>query len=592
MTRKRVLLTIGLLLTFLPGLGASSHAVRAASGKGVAQTDFTRIAPADATLFATIQSTSTDQAINLSALTSAITSQPGFQSIMQSARTSGKNGSVNGMATMIFTQVAASLGTMFNGELGLVARPVTTQTLANGKVVPRLHLLLGAGLQSGVSAAQVNGLLLLLGVSASSTTTYSGVSIGSIDLNTALGMLKSMSNHRALTAGGMAPSMLYTAVIGNIAVLATDLTTMKAAIDTSSGAQPTIASNTDFQTTTGALPSARAATLYFHYDLAATVQILRSLRGGQISSRLASRTGALSQALAISARTDGLLFTASPSVRTGSLIKQVALSPLQNTSAAQLPAGTLFYASLNDPGALIQSLITQGMQFAQEANLPIKPLDPVKILNRLLGLNVDQDLLSWMHGEASVALLPVGNNAQGGSFPGAQRLSLVMTLKVSDQALVDQKLQQLDAAFQGLSTDPNGLQLVETTGTGGSPERILAATPNGIGYTFNNGYLILATALPTDLTALQGATSSTNLSTDPRYQAALSAVGSGSHGIVSYWNLTAARQTFESIAQASGKNLNGYNQHIRPLLTAFKSVAMVTDPGANGGGALFLGIAQ
>jgi Protein of unknown function (DUF3352) len=584
MFRIRVLVAGGLLLTLLPALGAASPRVHAASGIGTAQTDFTRVTPASATLFAAFQPTAADQQPNLNALETAITSLAGFQT-----GATAKSGA-NSQAPALLKLVMSGLSAFFNGEIGLAALPVTTATSTSGATVPKLHLMIDAGLRPGVSFGQLGGVLQALGLSSVPSTTYRNVSVSSINLAAVMGMFKAGRAKPILSQDSPLSSTVYIASIGNDLVTATDLPTMQSAIDVSAGAQPSIATNADYQTTFGALPDARVATAYIHVDLGALAQLSAAVHRGQAARGSAVRTGTLSQAFALTAKPDGLLVTASPRVSTGSLATMLALSPLQNASAANLPAGTLFYAALDDPGSLLHAIMSEATAMAQQTAFPIKGLDEVKVLNKLLGLDLDQDIFSWMHGEASIALLPVGSNAFGPSFPASTRLSLVATLKVADPTTVDQKLQQIVAAFQSLSVDPNGLQLGETTGTNGSPERILAATPNGIGYTFNNGYLIAASALPADVAAIAGAGSSSNLSTNPLYQAALTYAGPGPYGAVAFLNLTALRQSFEQIAQDRGANLTRYNQKVKPLLSAFKSLTVVANPGANGGGIAFLGI--
>jgi Protein of unknown function (DUF3352) len=584
MLRMRVLLASGLLLTLLPAFGTSSQHVHAASGIGTAQTDFTHVTPASATLFAAFQPTAADQQPNLNSLETAITSQAGFQTVLQAP--SG----TSSQAPALLRLVMSGLGTLFNGELGLAALPVTTATSAGGATVPRLHLMVDAGLRPGVSFAQLGGVLQLLGLSSVPSTTYRNVSVSSINLAAVLAMTKAGRAKPALSQDSPISSTVYVASIGNDLVTATDLPTIQAAIDVSAGAQPSIATNSDYQTAFGALPDARLATVYLHVDLGAIAQLSAALHRGHVPRDIAGRTGTLSQAFAITAKPAGLLLTASPGVHTGSLATTLTLSPLQNASAANLPAGTLFYAALNDPGSLLHAILTELTALAQQTTFPIKGLDELKVLNKLLGIDLDQDVFSWMHGEASIALLPAGTSAFGPSIPASTRLSLVATLKIADPTTVDQKLQQIAAAFQSLSADPNGLQLVETTGTNGSPERILAATPNGIGYTFYNGYLIVASALPADIAAIVGTGSSSNLSSNPLYQAALTYAGPGPYGAVTFVNLAALRQSFEQIAQDSGADLTRYNQRVRPLLTALKSLTFVANPGANGGGVAFLGI--
>jgi hypothetical protein len=582
--RLRMLLAGGLLLTLLPAIGASSHHSYAATGIGTAQTDFAQVTPADATLFAAVQATASDQQANLSALATAISSQPGVQALIQAA----SGGSAQTPA--LLKLVMSGLSTVFDGELGLAVLPTTTVTDTHGVAVPRLHLLLDAGLQSGVTFTQLGGLLHLLGLTSASSTTYRNVPISSLSLAPVLGMFKTGRAQPMLSQDSPISSTVYLAAVGNDLVTATDLPSMQAGIDASAGAAPSLAADSGYQSTFGALPDTRVATVYLHADLGALAQLRTALQPGRATGATTTPTGTWSQAFAVTAKSNGLLLTASPALRTGALTTTVTLSPLQNVSANDLPATALFYAALDDPGTLLSSHLAELTTLAQQTGFPLKGLDEVKVLNKLLGLDLDQDVFSLMHGEASVALLPVGSSAFASTVPESTRLSLVLGLKVADQATVDQTLQQLAAAIQGLSADPSGWQLVQTTSTNGSPQRILAATPNGIGYTFANGSLIVGTALPADLAAILGTSSTSNLSSDPQYQAALAAVGSGPYGALAYLNLTALRQSAEQIAQDKGLDLTRYNQMIKPLLQAFKSLTLVANPGTDGGGMAFLGI--
>jgi hypothetical protein len=107
-----------------------------------------------------------------------------------------------------------------------------------------------------------------------------------------------------------------------------------------------------------------------------------------------------------------------------------------------------------------------------------------------------------------------------------------------------------------------------------------------------NGYLVIATALPADVAALQAVGSAGTLAADPQFQAAIQAADGAGAGAVAYANLTALRQTFEQLAKDRGTDLTRYDARIQPILSAFTSLAVVTHPGAAGGGALFLGIAN
>ncbi|HEY8284551.1 MAG TPA: DUF3352 domain-containing protein [Chloroflexota bacterium] len=583
MGRSRIVVTAGLLLALLPTWGAALQPARAAGGIGIAQSDFAALTPANAVAFAAVQATAADQNTNLMSLEHAVLGKVNLSALMGS-QASGANAR---LSTML-SQLMAALNGVFNGETAVSMLPVTTAITTKGNVVPQFHILVDAGLRPGVGAVALQGALMLQGVSSNATATHDGVTITSVNV---AGLLRSAGAGTGLSAPEMSrlnAITLQVAVVKDTAIVAGDAPTINAALDAATGSAPSLAANPDFQTTLAALPDGRLASLFVHVDLAADQQLAAALM-----PRMAARpaiSGTLSQAFSVSAEPHGLLVTASPRVATGDLAKTPNLMPTSGATPGILPAGTLFYAAMTNPGAIIQYALTQAATLRQEAGNTGPALDPIKVIDRLLGLDLNQDVLPLLTGEASVALLPTGS-ASAQSAAG-RRLSLVFTLKIDNQALVDGKLHQILSAFQALSNNPSALQLVSTTGAGGVVQQVLKATPDGVGYAFLNGYLVIATALPADVAALQAVGSAGTLAADPQFQAAIQAAGGAGAGAVAYANLTALRQTFEQLAKDRGTDLTRYDARIQPILSAFTSLAVVTHPGAAGGGALFLGIAN
>ena len=580
MGRARLLGAVGLLLALIPSGGATIYQARAASGIGIAQSDFAAATPANAVLFTAIQATAADQNTNLSSLEHTVLGKVHLDTLVEYQAGPGPSGMI--------TQLATGLRGVFNGEATVSMLPVTTATTAPGKVLPQFHILVEGGLKPGIGAAVVQGALMLQGLSSTTTSTHDGITVTSLNLAS---LLRSAGAGAGMPASEMArldAVTLQVAVVKNIGIVASDVSTINAAIDAATGNAPTLAANPDFQGTYAALPDSRVATLYVHLDVAADRQLAAALMPGRAGS--AALTGTYSQAFAVSAEAHGILETASPRIATGDLAKAPDLMPLAGTTPAILPAGTLFFATISNPGALFQYALTQAAAMRQQAGGSASGLDPLKVINRLLGLDLNQDVFSWMTGEASIALLPTGSPAA--KTAAGKRLSLVLTLKVDNQALVDGKLHQILGALASLSDDPTALQLVHTTGAGGVVQQVASATPEGIGYAFVNGYLVVATALPADVAALQAANPSANLAADPQFQAAIQAAGGTGAGAVAYANLSALRQTFEQLAVDGGMNITRYDTTIKPVLSLFTSLTVVTRAGTAGGGALFLGIAN
>ncbi len=546
MRRTRALLVAGMLLTLAPVLQAT-HSAHAAGGFGIAASDFSATTPANAVLFASVQATAADQTTNLSTLESAVMSKVNLQQLLGSK----PNAMPNADMMKSLSQVESALTAVFNGETAVAMLPVTTAASAKGKTTPQFHILVEAGLKPGVGALALQSALLLGALQGTTTSTYKGVTVTTLDLASLLKMA-----HMNMNMGGAVQSTkavtatVSFAVVANTAILSGDASTLDAAIDTALGDAPALSSNPDFQSTLAQLPNSRSATIFIHADLQAEHQLIQALQPGRSSAAIPA-SGTYSQAFAIGAEPTGILVTASPTVTTGAFVRQVTLSPLQDATAADLPAGTLLYGAINDPGSLIQEMLTRFASLAASSNGHGLAIDPLKAVNRLLGIDLNQDVLSWMHGEASMAVLPTGD--ADGKTPAARRLSMVITLKVADPALVQQKLQQILTSVQSLSDDPSRLQFVQTTAGGGVVEQVLAATPTGTGYAFVNGYLVVATALPADVAALQAVGSGAGLADDPGFQAAVQAAGAGQAGALMYANLTALRQSFEQIAQDEGR---------------------------------------
>lgn len=231
-------------------------------------TDFTLVTPATTLLFATIQSTSARQTRLLGENAGRIADLPVVQSVLGglAGGAAGMPGSGGSNMQQALPLVATALGSIFNGELGLAVLPPSTST-GQG---PSLHLLLDAGLRPGITAATLRFTVALAGVPVTPQPGYRGVSIVGVDLNALVRSIARITNNaslaaaRPIPANGPLSSVFYGAVVGNDAVLASDLPSLHAALDTYSRARPSIADTEAFAAANGLLPQERFATLYLN----------------------------------------------------------------------------------------------------------------------------------------------------------------------------------------------------------------------------------------------------------------------------------------------------------------------------------------
>jgi hypothetical protein len=221
------------------------------------------------------------------------------------------------------TLLTGTLGHLFTGEIGLAVLPISTTTTMKNTAIPRLHLLLDAGLQSGVTAAP-----LLFGAAAIGITTsrpsYRGFSIVVVDLNALARVIGKATKNTTLASGTLIPangplsSTFYAAVAGEEAVLASDLPTLQAALDTYSNARPSIAGTDSFAGTVGLLPSERFATLYVNLGTGLAGRLVGMLLGGGSVAQTAQQSNStFGMAISLTAEPHALLTTISapPSTR-------------------------------------------------------------------------------------------------------------------------------------------------------------------------------------------------------------------------------------------------------------------------------------
>ncbi len=255
----RIFLASIAILAVMPSLVGAPAPVRAGGFQGAALTDFTQVTPATAIYYSVAQNTNDNQNTNLRALGGDLSAHVDVQSLLKQAL--GSSASDLPGAELVINQVLASLQKIFNGEFGVAVLPISIS--ATSRAVPdvTVHLLLDAGLQSGISADQLGAELSLLGPSiVKQAPHYRNLPVAELDLRSLIkNAARSATGHDRLGGPGMAAPIIsgdfFGAVAGNDAVLASDLPTLKQALDTYFGMAPSIAGVYDFRQTVGALPT-------------------------------------------------------------------------------------------------------------------------------------------------------------------------------------------------------------------------------------------------------------------------------------------------------------------------------------------------
>ncbi len=614
MHRGRIILASIAILSLVPSLIGVPAPARAGGFVGTAHSDFTQVTPSDVIYYGALQDTSANQSVNLKTIGHALVAHVNARALLQQAL--GTSAGDLSSAELVINQVVGSLQKIFDGELGLAILPVSVTARSHGAPAVTLHMLLDAGLQSGTTFGQLNTELALLGSSiVKQAPAYRNLPVVELDLRSLIATVsRSAGGGRAQTARvGSSPviaGIFYAAVAGNIAVLATDMSTLRHSIDTYFGAAPSLSGVYDFQQSMSALPADRLYTGYVHVDTEQWRPLVKALATNPSArawrTAFPAQPGTLSDAYSVSAEPDGILTTSSPRVAVGSLSSSLGLTATGLTEPSFLPADTLAYAGLNDPGTLIRDLLIGAYAGAMAAqkNPHLQPGDLnvtqilangdtiIKKIDQQIGINLDDRVFSWMHGDASIALLPAGSRDFGKSSP-TNSLSVVATLRITDQATVQADLAFIKLALQAIpNSGLQGLQFVEVPTSSSNPLEMLAATPTGIGYTFYHGYLIVASALPADFAGIVKASAGGSLAANPTYKKAFVYFPNRPYGAAFYANLTGLRETIEKLARATGADMRDYNRQVRPILLSFKSVSAVSFAGPTGGGAQFIGISS
>ncbi len=457
---SRIALAALTALALAPAL-INSAAVQAGPYNGSALTDFDSATPAGASVYLTVQSTAPDQTANLLRIgnllgpkvTAAIDGETG------GSGTSGSGSS--GGATAQLTPIIGTYRAIFNGEYAVAALSTTP---AKGASLP--DALLELGLQKGVTGSTLVSSLKLLGISAKPAKAYKGVQLLAVDLGSLTALAGGVTGGAVTPGAKPTTAPAYLGVLGNDAVVGTTATAIDASIDAFKGSAPSLSKSSNYANTVGKLPKGRFVTTYVNVTNTAGSSVASATGLGAGCKAVPSTPGTFSAGFSMSAAPDGLLFDTSPIIATGSLATSTKMQATAGGAVELFPSSTLAFASLGNPGALIAQVVKAASSSGSLSALGCSASNPLAAFTKATGLDLNADVLSWMQGDLSIAVLPVGSAAAytDKGDPLAES-SVVIALKVSNQSLAESKMTKIVNALNAHSKKAEQVKVIVVKGS-------------------------------------------------------------------------------------------------------------------------------
>jgi len=250
-----------------------------------------------------------------------------------------------------------------------------------------------------------------------------------------------------------------------------------------------------------------------------------------------------------------------------------SVSPTPNKAAAALPAGTMFYLSVND----LKDALNSALQAASAADK--STAQTLGTLQLTLG-----SVLGLLDGEAAVALLPTGAKSISGIAKGLAKgnvsnLPLAVMVDVSKhpeaQTVISTLLGTLGGVLSSGSSSGASLQLTPVPLAHGDTAYVATA---GYGYAMiNKSWLVISTAIKSVAASIQGVVygATPSLAKEQSYQQATSLLPQQPTS-VTYVDLSALGTTLE------GALLPGASSATRSTLSHLHAVEVSTRSEDNG----------
>ncbi len=393
----------------------------------------------------------------------------------------------------------------------------------------------------------------------------------------------------------------FVALIGKEAVVTTNKDVTKLVIDAYKDNTKSLSADPQYQAALSKIPTARIATFYASTArlgaMISTVIDEASKSGGTMGTSLNSMKGIYDQLkningaalIAMSAQPNGIQIDTASSLADNTLGLDY-LAPLMSDRALvkMLPADTWGFAAAADLKGLINAYLSSIDKMpSYYQSLGMGNMSAAKIRQMFkdsTGLDLDEDILSWMGGEFAVYV------QSGPSTDTPEQGGFVLNVKDSkDKAQASIKKINDTLAAKGLLTGSTKLTEVQVAG---NTVYKLGSEYNGsfsglyYGIVGDNFYIASTQATIEALASGKG-----GVADNANYKGALTNAISNNNGVL-YVNFQAIREVYEKyMADRVQKSNSGdtyykdeldrYNRDTKPFLTPFRSLGITSDGDKN-----------
>lgn len=528
--------------------------------------------PASTVLYADVNlNPSATQTANLRTIERAFAAQPGFKGLQDSftaALTGAQGGQnctngarpfswnaqvrswINGTAAVAVTDAAALSGKQ------------NSPAAQNGVVV-----LVGLKVQRSIADIVTNHQL----GSASLATTFKNIPIYAIQSAPACGSTGSAGSGVHAVTGG---SPAFAAVLNGYAVLGQTKKSIEREIDVFRGVRPALSQSASYQRLLGMVPRDRLAYLYMN-----TPALLREAAKAQSAGAKVPGAGSATGTLPADSKIYdaigpmGMTVRARPngfSVQLTSVNKAPALAAsavTPNDAIKTLPAGSLFYMSLDNLKALYKPVLAQ-LASGDTANSR-----DILAFERQYG-----DVINLLDGEVALSVLPTNMRAVAHlSDKSTSSLPLVLMVNVSKHP---NALATVQSALASAGANGGSMQFTPSVTAHGNT---VYAASGGYGYAQIKHWLIVSTSIRGVAASMEGVLygHKPNVASGHSY-ADISKAIAGRNTSVAMINLQALRIGLEQLlpANANSQDRRQYAM-VRPLLVPLRALSISSPASPN-----------
>jgi Protein of unknown function (DUF3352) len=497
------------------------------------------ILPASTLLFASFNATPGGSAgENLNNLEKAFTGQTGFNAIAQALTNSKPNKNCD-LQRQVFSWI--------DGPITVAV--TNASVLGSGKNAGTSGFVVVAATKPGQS---VPGIVSRNGLgSAKPAKSHGGVSVYSI-----------VSSNICNSKTGTSTTPAYAAIVNNTGILAPSLKDMNGEIDAAQSKAPTLGATAHYKAVAGKLPPTGFSYIYIDLPkvIAASSGTLSGISGGVAGAGSTSQVSKSFGATGISltAQSNGLVMQG-VQLLNSSLAGAASATPNQGASA--LPAGTLFYLSLDNLKGIINAALAAASAGSKST---AQSLAQVQL--------VFGSILNLMDGEFALGVLPIDASSIGALASISQTDTTGLPLAAMfNIAKHPEAASAISAILTALGSSTPLLKLSQGKSAHGNVEYLSKA---GYGYSILKNWLVVSTSIKSVAASIESVLygGAPNLTTGSSYKLAMGSVGSGKTGVM-FLDIAQLRTLLETAFLPSATKANqAQYAKIRPFLLPIKAL--------------------